>query len=281
MAFDKYSAVWVSHSSMGDFLKCPRAYYLHNVYKDPKTKRKISIINPSLSLGLAVHTTLEALKNIPVEERMKRDLLADYEEAWKAVSGKIGGFKNAEEEAEFKERGKAMIERVIKNPGPITEKTVRIKESNNGMPPNFILSDEENIILCGLIDWLEYIEKDDSVRILDFKTGKHDETEDSLQLPIYLLLLNALQKRKVTGASYWYLDRDDKPIDMPLPTIKQSEEKVLAVAKQVKNAREKKIFLCPKGEGGCFACKPFEAILEGKAEYLGVGGYGCDIYSAK
>ena len=37
MAVDKYTAVWVSHSSMGDFLKCPRAYFLHNVYKDPKT----------------------------------------------------------------------------------------------------------------------------------------------------------------------------------------------------------------------------------------------------
>ena len=195
MAFDKYSAVWVSHSSMGDFLKCPRAYYLHNVYKDPKTKRKISIINPSLSLGLAVHTTLEALKNIPVEERMKRNLLNDYEEAWKAVSGKIGGFKNEEEEAEFKERGRSMIERVVKNPGPITRKTVRIKESENNMPPNFILSNEENIILCGLVDWLEYIETDDSVKILDFKTGKHDETEDSLQLPIYILLINGIRSK--------------------------------------------------------------------------------------
>ena len=154
-----------------------------------------------------------------------------------------------------------------------------IKESENNMPPNFILSNEENIILCGLVDWLEYIETDDSVKILDFKTGKHDETEDSLQLPIYLLLLNALQKRKISGASYWYLDRDDKPIDMPLPTIEQSKEKVLAVALKVKEAREKKIFNCPRGEEGCFACRPFEKILQGKAEYLGVGGYGCDIYS--
>ena len=88
MAFDKYSAVWVSHSSMGDFLKCPRAYYLHNVYKDPKTKRKISLVNPYLSLGLAVHTTLEALKNIPVEERLKRDLLSDFEKAWQAQGAK-------------------------------------------------------------------------------------------------------------------------------------------------------------------------------------------------
>src|SRR5476649_1046372 len=100
MAQDKYTAIWVSHSSIGDFLKCPRAYYLHNVYKDPKTGRKINIASPALSLGLAVHTTLEALKNIPVEERMKKMeggvkgdsksalLLADFDAAWKQVSGK-------------------------------------------------------------------------------------------------------------------------------------------------------------------------------------------------
>ncbi len=278
MVQDKYTAIWVSHSSMGDFLKCPRAYYLRNVYKDPKTGRKINIVNPALSLGQAVHSTLEPLKNIPYSERTKRDLLADFEQAWGDVSGKKGGFKNDAEESEVKIRGKAMIERVIKNPGPIAQKIIRLPESHNGMSPNFFLSEEKNIILNGRIDWLEYVERDDSIRILDFKTGKHDEGEYSLQLPIYLLLLNALQERKVSGASYWYLDRDDKPVDMILPDIDEARKKVLAIALQVKEAREKKTFNCPRGDAGCFVCKPFEAILKGQAEYLGVGGYGQDIY---
>lgn len=278
MAFDKYSAVWVSHSSMGDFLKCPRAYYLHNVYKDPKTGRKINLVAPAMSLGLAVHNTLEDLKEIPLEERLQRDLLADYEKAWEAVSGKPGGFKTAEEEAEYKARGRAMIERVTKNLGPIAKKTVRLKPAKNNMPPNFVLSEEDNIILCGLIDWLEYMEEDDSVKVIDFKTGKHEEAEDSLQLPIYLLLLSELQKRKVSGAAYWYLDKDDEPVDVPLPDINEAREKVLAVARRVKEAREKKEFTCPNGEAGCFACRPYEQIVRGEAEYLGVGGYGQDIY---
>lgn len=288
MSQDKYMAIWVSHSSMGDFLKCPRAYYLHNIYKDPNTGRKINIVNPTLSLGQAVHETLEPLKNIPVEKRMSRNLLMDFEQAWAKVSGKKGGFsakggsaaggKNLEE-AEVKERGRAMIERVIKNPGPIAKKTIRIQESHNNMPPNFFLSEEENIILCGLVDWLEYIEADDSIRIIDFKTGKHDENEDSLQLPIYLLLLNALQKRKVSGASYWYLDRDNEPVDMILPALEEARKKVFAIAIQVKEAREKRIFECPRGDEGCFACKPYEAIVAGQAEYLGIGGYGQDMYS--
>src|SRR3990167_6837740 len=86
MAQDKYTAIWVSHSSMGDFLKCPRSYYLHNVYKDPKTGRKINIVSPALSLGQAVHSTLEPLRDVPVDERVKLDLIAEFEKSWEKVS---------------------------------------------------------------------------------------------------------------------------------------------------------------------------------------------------
>lgn len=278
MPADKYSAVWVSHSSMGDFLKCPRAYFLKNIYKDPKSGKKIQVVSPALSLGTAVHEVLENLKNIPTEERLKRDLLADYEAAWKKVSGKRGGFQSDEEEAESKARGRAMIERAIKHPGPLARKTVRLKEAHNGMPPNFYLSEEDNIILCGMIDWMEYVPEDDSIIVIDFKTGKNDESGDSLQLPIYALMLNALQKRKVSGAAYWYLDRNDELTPMKFPDLAESKEKVLTVARKVKDARTKKIFLCPRGEEGCFACQDFEAVLNGEAEYVGTGGYGHDIY---
>ncbi len=275
---DKYSSVWVSHSSMGDFLKCPRAYFLKNIYKDPKSGRKIQVISPALSLGTVVHEVLENLKTIPVEERLKRDLLKDYEVAWTKVSRKKRGLQSVEEESEAKARGRAMIERVIRKPGPISRKTLRLKEAHNGMPPNFYLSEDENIILCGLIDWIEYIEKDDSIVVIDFKTGKHDEGEDSLQLPIYTLLLNTLQKRKVSGAAYWYLDRSDEPEKVNVPDLIEAKAKVLAVARRVKAARLTKEFACTRGEEGCFACGDFEKVLNGEAEYVGVGGYGHDIY---
>ena len=276
---DKYGAVWVSHSSMGDFLKCPRAYYLHNVYKNPDTGRKITIVNPALTLGSVVHTTLEALKTVPVEERLHRDLLADFEKEWAAsASGKKGGFISDAEEAGAKARGRAMIERVIKNPGPLSKKTVKLKETENNMPPNFYLSEKENIILCGLIDWLEYVEEDDSIRIIDFKTGKNEESDDSLQLPIYLLLLGELQKRRVSGAAYWYLEKNDVPTEMALPDTGFAREKVLALARRVKDARENRAYECPRGPAGCFVCQPYELILNGKAEYLGVAGYGQDSY---
>src|SRR5579872_4372729 len=122
MPQDKYSAVWVSSSSMSDFSKCPRLYYLRNVYKDPVTRHKINIINPSLALGQSVHEVLEALSIIPVEDRFAASLLTTYETVWKKVSGKLGGFTSEQEEKTVKERGAQMLKRVIDFPGPLKNK---------------------------------------------------------------------------------------------------------------------------------------------------------------
>ncbi len=284
---DKYSAVWVSHSSMGDFIKCPRLYYLHNVYKNPKTGKKINLVSPALSLGSAVHEVVEGLAEFPAEKRFENptELLERFEKAWEKFSGKKGGFRSEEEEVVAKARGIEMIKRVIENPGPLKEKIVKIKEGANGMLPNFYLSEKDNIILCGRIDWLEYKPEDDSIHILDFKTGKNEEKGESLQLPIYQLLLNNLQKRKVSGASYWYLDSENTPKEVSLPSVEESFERVYKVAKAVSDARilaqkegAEKVFVCPRGEAGCFGCAPFEKIIHGEAEFLGVGEWGQEIY---
>lgn len=272
MAQDKYSAVWVSNSSMGDFINCPRLYYLRNVYKDPETRHKVNIINPALALGQSVHEVLEALSTVPAEERFKDSLLHAYEKSWSKVSGKMGGFNNDEQEEYVKDRGRQMLQRVVENPGPLMNKAVKIKKEL----PHFYLSEEENIILCGKIDWLEYVPDDDSVHIIDFKTGKNDESAASLQLPIYTLIVANCQKRKASKGSYWYLDRDNIPVPVTLPTMEKAYEMVLETARKVKEARLNNDFTCRKG--GCFACRPFEAIIKKEAEFVGVGGYNQDLY---
>src|SRR3989344_1259097 len=222
---DKFNALWVSHSSIKDFLKCPRAYFLHNIYRT-KDNRKINLVSPSLSLGHVVHETLENLSNYKAEIRFLQPLENSFKENWAKVSGKVGGFKSIEEEIEAKERAIKMVLRVQQNPGPLRNKTLKIKSRESPTLPNYFLSEEENIILCGKIDWLEYMPEDDSVRIIDFKTGKNKETEESLQLPIYILLLNALQKRKISGAAYWYLENENTPTPIELPDATIANEKV-------------------------------------------------------
>lgn len=276
MTKDKYSAVWVSNSSISDFLKCPRLYYLRNVYKDPKTNHKVNIITPALALGQSVHEVLESLSFLPSDKRLTKSLLDSYDIVWQKVSGKLGGFTDDIEEKYVKERGAVMLKRVMEHPGPILNKAVKIRKDDPTYLPNFYLSEEENIILCGKIDWLEYMPNDGSVHIIDFKTGKNDEKEDSLQLPIYCLLVNNCQKMKATKASYWYLERENKPTEVELPALEEAYNRVLEEARKVKEARLKKEYLCPKN--GCFACRPFEAILKGEAEFVGVSGYSQDMY---
>lgn len=271
---DKFSAVWVSHSSIADFQKCPRAYYLKNVYKDPQTKRKIQLMAPPLALGSAVHEVLEALSVKPTNERLKVSLLTTFEQVWKKFQGKRGGFLSLDEEQRYKLRGQEMLRRVMENPGPIERLAVKIKEDL----PHYWLSAEDNIILCGKIDWLEYFPDSDSVHIIDFKTSKSEEDSASLQLPIYHLLVHNCQHRKVTGASYWYLDFAKDLTSKQLPDLEQAHQQVLEVARKIKTIRALEKYDCPNGSEGCYACRPYEAILKGQAELVGQNDYGNNVY---
>ncbi|MBP9837069.1 MAG: PD-(D/E)XK nuclease family protein [Candidatus Pacebacteria bacterium] len=272
MALDKYSALWVSHTSISDFLGCPRAYYLRHMYRDPQTRHKIKIMSPALALGQAVHEVLESLSVLPQKTRFVEPLMDRYELAWKKVSGLKGGFFDRDSEYKYEERGREMIRRVKDHPGPVAQLAVKIKEDL----PHFWISEEEGIILCGKVDWLQYLPESDTVHIIDFKTGKQDEDADSLQLPIYHLLVKHCQERTVSQASYWYLDRDDQPIEKPLPSLEEAKNRVLEIARQIKLARQLDRLQCPKG--GCRNCRPFEEVIKGGGQKVGEDAYGYDIY---
>lgn len=272
MAKDKFTATWVSHSSISDFLNCPRGYYLKNVWKRPETKHKVQISAPPLSLGTAVHEILESLSILPVKSRFLEPLVPKFEIAWEKFSGKVGGFFDVETEFRYKQRGIEMLRRVEKNPGPLVNLAVKIEMDL----PYYWLSEEDNIILCGKIDWLEYLKDTDSVKILDFKTSKSEEDPKSLQLPIYLLLVDNCQKREVTSASYWYLESSNEPIERPLPDKIEATKRILKVAKEIKLARTLNKMNCP--HQGCRFCGPLEKVFRGEAEFVGVNSFGQDCF---
>ncbi len=269
---DKYTATWISHSSISDFLACPRAYFLKNVYRDPKTKHKIKIMSPALALGQAVHETLESLSVLPREQRFAEPLPERFVRSWQKISGKRGGFLDERQEDQFRRRGEDMIARVYRKPGPIGSLAVKLQQDL----PNIWLSEDENIILCGKLDWLEYLQEIESVHIIDFKTGRNKEEEESLQLPIYYVLASRCQSRPVVRASYWYLDSDDALTEQKLPEMEESERRLLDIGRRIKLARLAKKFTCPKD--GCRNCASFERILAGEGEMVGRDEYGADVY---
>lgn len=275
MPQDKYTALWVSHSSIRDYLECPRAYYLKNVYRDHGTGNKIALIAPVLALGQAVHEVIESLSNLKRDERFLKPLHQRLDVAWEKVSGKKGGFTNSESEHKYKKRAESMLERIYQHPGPLARLAVKIQKDL----PYFWLSEEDNIVLCGKIDWLEYLPDAKSVHIIDFKTGRRRETENSWQLPIYYLLVSNCQNRPVTKISYWHLETDETPQEVELSMSKKARGRVLEVARKIKLARQLNKFDCPKkGSRSCRACRPYERILEGVGELVGSNQYGADLY---
>jgi len=274
MVADYYNATWVSYSSIADFLLCPRLYYLKHLYRHSETNHKIKIITPPLTLGQAVHETIEGISRLPKDNRFEESLVVKFDNLWKEkFSGKRGGFWNKSVEQKYKKKGRVMLERVVKKPGPLKNLAVKIKDNKL---PHFWLSKEEEIILCGKLDWLEYLPDSDSVHIIDFKTGQNKINNDSLQLPIYYLLASHCQEKEVSKTSYWYLALDNYPEEIELPSLHEVEKTVLEIAKKIKLARAMEKFEC--SQGGCRWCQPYERVAAGEGEKIGVGEYGADLY---
>jgi ATP-dependent helicase/DNAse subunit B len=264
---DKFAATWVSHSSISDFLNCPRLYYLRHIFKNPQTGHKINRIEPALALGFIVHETIESLSTLPVDQRFLIRPTKKYESLWPQVSGKLGGFKDKSQEDEYYERGLIMIKKVEENPGPLANKAIKLKSDNDIDLPSYTFSQEDNIILCGKVDWIEYLPANDSLHILDFKSGRREEDSDSLQLPIYYLIVKNTQNRQIEKISYWYLEFNDAPTTIDLPNDAEVYKKIYDVAKRIKLARQLSHFPC-KEKDGCKYCSAMEQISLGKGELV-------------
>lgn len=286
---DKYKAVWLSYSSLNDFQKCHRLYYLKNMFKDPRTRRKVNIASPYLTLGSTVHKVIENLKNIKTEARaefIKNNLASDFEREWQKYTLESGGFKDEGEQKDFYERGLKMIEKVVANPKYLLNKIIPQKYFYDGdMIPNYFIDEENDLILCGSVDWVEYLPTSDQVRIIDFKTGRNDESDSSWQLPIYYLLFSNLQKLagakkefSVAELAYWYLDQENKKSgnehdefeikkvdDSELAKIEQVKLEILKLGLEIKKFREGGEYICnhetSPGEG-CRHCRDFERVYK-------------------
>ena len=78
--------------------------------------------------------------------------------------------------------------------------------------------------------------------------------------------------------SYWYLEREQEGlVEQPLPNGEAVEKTIIEKALEIQLAMKLKRFKCHTPEG-CFSCKPYEEILKGNAEYVGMNDYREDVY---
>lgn len=252
--------IFISYTSLSDFLKCPRSYFLKNIYKNPDTNNRIQLASPYLSLGSTVHDSVKWFLELE-EKPTLEELIKKYRDIWPKFTGKRGGFSSREEEGAFGKRGLAMLENFFNNWKVLGKLAPTITF------PKYTLL--ENIVLIGNFDFVGERE-DGTLQIVDFKTGSKDE-DDATQLYIYAILAEANFEKKVTACAFWYLDREDQPSEIVLDLLEPKLEWLREKALELKQALEKNEWVCIKAsllEGGlCRDCKDYQAIVEGKAEF--------------
>ncbi|MDP2874370.1 MAG: PD-(D/E)XK nuclease family protein [bacterium] len=252
------NAVFISPSSFADFTKCPQLYYYRYVYRSPRGL-KIQLITPHLALGQAVHDTLEPVVHLPAKERSKDHLFSRFNFSWGNISGEKGGFSSAEEEKLFQERATRMLERFWTNEHFKATESVHLPEF-----PKVDLGND--LILTGKLDWLE--KEGEGYHLVDFKTGKNEERDTSLQLPIYAVLVADLFKTSAIKASYWYLDNNEEIVGFALPDLKETKEKLRTKGEIIKMVRQTRSFRCQSGGESCWACQDYLAIAQGKGKLV-------------
>lgn len=250
------NAVFLSYTSINDFLKCPKAYFLKNIYRDSQNNYRLQITSPYISLGATVHDAIHwYVQNSQTPSFL--DINEQFRNFWWKYHGKRGGFASSEEEAAFGKRGVKMLENFVANFHKLG------KSAAPASFPKYPLT--ERLVLTGNLDYVEEL-PDGTLHIIDFKTGSKDE-EGPLQLYIYAILAENFYGKEVSKVSFWYLDRDESPKEVVLDpldkTIEWLREKSLAIEKAI----EQNEWLCQR-ELPCFECRDYEALLQGKGEFM-------------
>ncbi len=260
---DYKKILWISHSAISSYEKCPHLYYLEYEYRNPATNNRIQIVNPYLALGSAVHETIEELLDVPIKKRIKVSLEKRFSEIFEKYRGFNGGFISKKKEEDFFNRGLKMVKQVQDSNFLSLPSTNTI---SNFPSMNLI---GQNIKLVGSIDWVLLL-PNKKAHIVDFKTGNSKESNGSLQLPIYTLLAKENLKEEVEKVSYWYLQNDLDPVEQEIKDTRESLEILKEKAQTIKKAIDDNFFPCNYGKK-CFACRDYEKIFSGDAELVESG----------
>ncbi len=251
----------VSHTSINDFNNCAKLYYFKNIYRNPKTGNRVQIVNPYLSLGSAVHDTIDEVINYSPFKRSKISLIKEYNKIWKNYCNKKGGFHSKKQENDFKKRGAIMIKKFEKST-ILKSKSMKKDEKL----PTMTLTKKSK--LMGSFDWVEIL-KNGNLHIIDFKTGKNLEKKDSWQLLIYHLLAEHNYKKKVEKLSYWYLQTENGFISKKIIESNDFLTKLKLKASEIEETINNNNFNCSNKYKKCYWCQNYDLIISGKAEEVG------------
>lgn len=174
---------------MSMFGECPQKYKFKYVDKIPEKPRHF------FSFGTSVHTALEFFyggKTLPAPTL--EQVLAHYHEKWLSF-----GYKDAVQEAEYKEQGRLIIERFYR------------KHLPDFALPFFVeygfTFQVEGVPVTGKVDRVDKL-PDGRLSIVDYKTGKalaSGRVEKDSQLTMYQLACETQLGAEVSKLSFYHL----------------------------------------------------------------------------
>lgn len=191
--------LFLSNSSIQVFLQCKRKYkftYIDKINQGTKTANK------HLSFGQSIHAALASFNMITDPAyRTEQNLHNLLRKNWFRV-----GYQSVEEERGYGLKALEMLTTYYNNPLDQGKKNLIIEE--------MVKRDmNDRFILCGKLDKV-YLRDDDSIEVVDYKTGNLLEHEDEfkvdIQLSIYVLLAEKKLGRYPKTVSYYYLSSNRK-----------------------------------------------------------------------
>ncbi|MBF8983982.1 PD-(D/E)XK nuclease family protein [Lutibacter sp. B2] len=185
----------LSNTSMRAFLDCKQKFkynYIDKVYTDKSPSNKY------LSFGTSIHATLAQFNKITdIKHRTLDHLTTLYKKNWVR-----DGYDSIEEERVFDLRGIDMLTNYFNNPLDTSKQNYLIEKMIK-YPIN------DQFTLCGKIDKL-FVNSNNQIELLDYKTGKNISPIDTLQNAIYLLLSRHILGRYPDMVSFYHLSHNKK-----------------------------------------------------------------------
>lgn len=237
-----------SYSKLGLFENCKKQYHFN--YLDPEItpiKKQFKKPRDYKTLGQAVHGAITLFYHLPVQNRTFENLKECLEKAWfseieldkKPPLAEAGGFKNLEHERKVYADALRMLKNFFNlgdfNPDLFYLPTKTIKDSFDDYE-RLITPFEGDFFVSGKFDRIDKL-GDETLKIIDFKTGR--KNQDRFQLDFYKLLAELNFGLKVKTLCFYYLDKgkieEFNVLDIEKEKIK---EKVLEKIKTIENTRE-------------------------------------------
>jgi RecB family exonuclease len=178
-------------SKLQCYLDCPRQYRFRYIDRRPERRT----FGPT-ALGRSVHKALRDFYGLEPAQRTVENLLRALRRAWDPT-----GYRSAKEAEDAFERAEDMLRRYHAGTDPQRVRVVALESKFSHA------KSREGILVTGRVDRIDI--EDGEYVIVDYKTGRFGETDDtideSLPLALYLIAAAAVLGREITRIAVEHL----------------------------------------------------------------------------